>query len=111
MDKFADTDELHVKADLLRLKYRREAHLMNLMFDLSKVSGKLKRPNKFGVSTRSSARKLFKIRKPRTEKYKKSASYIGPKVWNLLPDHIQQTDVKTEFKCKINAHYELKSLT
>ena len=44
-DKYADTDELHVNANILRLKYRRESPLMNLMFDMFRISGKMRRPN------------------------------------------------------------------
>ena len=109
-DKYADTDELHSAAELLKLKYRRETHLLNLMFDKAGVPGNLKCQRSTGMSTRSSVKKLLKIRRPRTEKYKKSLSYAGPRIWNALPSNIQQAESRADFKCKIRAHMEIKSL-
>ena len=43
-----------------------------------------------------------KVRVP--EKMKKSCtgfSYIGPKLWNHLPDHIRKTTIKSIFKHKM----------
>ena len=65
------SDEIHNKAGLLRLKDRRDQHLLNSMYDWSKDPRKLKVKTTVGVSTRSSDKKLLKIKKPRTEKYKK----------------------------------------
>ena len=36
------TDELHKEANLLKLKYRREQHLLNFMYDQAQVSSLLK---------------------------------------------------------------------
>ena len=65
------SDKIHNEAGLLRLKDRRDQHLLNFMYDWSKDPRKLKVKTTVGVSTRSSDKKLLKIKKPRTEKYKK----------------------------------------
>ena len=71
------SDDLHIEAGLLRLNYRREQHLLNFIYDWSLDATKLAvRPEGAG-STRSSQKKLFKFRKPRTEKFKKSFAYKG----------------------------------
>ena len=78
------------------------------MFDMSKTNGMLRCRN-IGMSTRSSKKKLFKMRRPRTEKFKKSFTYLGPKKWNALPNNIQLVQTKAEFKSMLNAHIEIKS--
>ena len=41
-DKEAHVDDLHGEAKLWRLKYRRDLHLYNLMFDKSKIESNLR---------------------------------------------------------------------
>ena len=97
--------ELHDDAHLLKLNYSREQHLLNLMYDVSRQEPlNLKGKRKTGPRTHSSNKKLLKIRHPKTEKFKKSMSYLGPKKWNALPEQIQTTDSKIEFKSKLQAH-------
>ena len=102
-DKYESVDELHADAKLLRLSYRRDLHLLSLMFDMSLEASNLKGPKGSGVSTRSSGRKLLKVRRPRTERFKKTPTYLGPEKWNALPEDIQQSKTKKEFKLKIQA--------
>ena len=94
----ATTDELHSKAGLLRLKYRREQHLLNFMFDLSNNTALLKNKTLSQVQTHSSCKKLFKIKKPRTEKYKKSMVYKGKTKWNGLPVSLHQATSKHAYR-------------
>ena len=79
------------------------------MYDVSNEVDRIQPPRTEGVSTRSSNKKMLKVKKPRTEKFKKSFSYVGPKKWNLLPKSIQLTDSRTDFKTQIKAYIELKS--
>ena len=53
--------------------------------------------------TRSSAKKQLKIVRPRTEKFKKSLSYRGPKKWNNLLVDVQTLIPKKEFTAKTSA--------
>ena len=108
-DNDASSNGLHVEAKLLKLKYRREQHLLNYMFDVSQNECNLKVRLEEGVRTRSSKKKLLKIRKPRTEKCKKSLSYMGPKKWNALPENIQLCKSRLEFKKMVCTHVENKS--
>ena len=64
--------ELHKEAQLLKLKYRREEHLLNYMFDWSLDPKKLKARRGIGVSTRAINKKLLRTKKPVTEKVKRS---------------------------------------
>ena len=79
------------------------------MYDMTSIPVKMKAPRSTGVRTRPSYKKLFKIRRPRTEKFKKSFSYACPKKWNKLSEHIQLSQSKTEFKSKIKSYVEQKS--
>ena len=54
---------------------------------------------------------MLKIKRPRTEKFKKSLAYAGPKRWNDLPDDFHQTESKTEFKRLIFARSVAKALS
>ena len=106
----ANVNDLHEDADLLKLKFRREQHMLSLMFDYAASVNNRKVPNTEGVQTRSHKKKLLKLKKPRTEKYKKSLSYQGPRKWNMLPEDIQLCASKVEFKKLVKGHVELKSL-
>ena len=94
----SSTDELHAEARLLKLKYRREQHVLNFMFDKSKDPGNRTVRTGNMVTTRSQLKRQLKIRKPKTEKYKKSLSYKGPTKWNALPGDLQHTEEKILYK-------------
>ena len=103
------TDELHDEADLLRLTSRREPHLLNVMFDMSQCEDKMLAPRTEGAVTRSSKKRLMKVKCPKTEKYKKSFAYRGPKRWNALPFDFHAVLSKGEFKTKIESHIKHKA--
>ena len=109
-DLEAHIDDLHSEANLWKLKYRREMHLYNLMFDKSKVESNLRNVRREGAVTRASTKKLLKIARPRTEKFKKSLSYRGPKKWNNLPVKVQTLISKKEFKTRIRALIDVKRM-
>ena len=100
-DRYASMAELHKEAYLQNLKYRREVHLLNFMYDMAQNTKNLKKKRVRGVSTRSSKKKLMKIRRPRTEHFKKCMAYKGPKMWNALSEHLQHIENKASFKSKI----------
>ena len=66
------------------------------MYDVAQDEANHKVKSKQAVITRSSKKLLLKTRRPRTEKFKKSLAYRGPKSWNALPAefHLAQTKVK-----------------
>ena len=94
----SSSDDLHAEAKLLKLKYRREEHLLNFMYDWAQDARKLKSKRGRGVTTRSCSKPLLKIKKPSTEKFKKSLSYYGPKKWNGLNENLQKATSKGNFK-------------
>ena len=95
------TDDLHVEGKLLKLKYRSEQHLLNFMYDQSRVPSNLKKTKAEGVKTRSGHKINLKIKKPLTERFKRSLAYTRPKKWNALPEHLQKATSKEVFKSLI----------
>ena len=91
---------IYDESNILKLKYRREQHLLQFMYNKRKDPSLIKNMRRSGVTTSSEKKKNFKIRRPNTEKYKRSCSYRGPKGWNSLPYHVQTSDNITMFKQK-----------
>ena len=83
---------------MLKLMYRRKQHLLSYMYDWSLDPKKLKGSPVEGVITRSRTKKMLKIRKPKTEKFRKSIGYHGPNAWNKLSKEIQMAPSKGSFK-------------
>ena len=104
------TDALHCEAKLLTLEYRRQNHLLNFMFDHSQDLNNLKSGGSLGVMTRSSRKKLMKIKRPKTEKFKKSLAYHGPKRWNELSEDFHNILDKPSFKSRARSLVEGKAV-
>ena len=68
------------------------------MFDSASPECNLRVSRSEGDKTRSHQKKLLKMKKTCTERFKKSLSYQGPRKWNRLPVAIQLCPSKTEFK-------------
>ena len=94
-------EELHAEAGLLKLKYRREQHLLNLIYDWSRDNSLTANKTEGSISTHSSKKRLFKIKKPRTEKFKKSLTYRGKCKWNELSVEFHQAASKSSYKLLI----------
>ena len=62
------TEELHEEAGLLRLMHRRDQHMLNFMFDLSQSKCNVLVHRSEGAVTRSSKKRLMKVKRPKTEK-------------------------------------------
>ena len=84
-------------AGLLKLKYKREQRLLNFIFDWSMDDNLIAVKPEGSVSTRSSKKRLFKIKKPRTEKFKNSLAYKGKSKWNKLPIDFYLAALKTSY--------------
>ena len=67
------TDELHREANILPLKYRREQHLLNYMYNQAQNQNFLKPKSKCSIQTRSHEKTLLKLKKPYTEKITKKS--------------------------------------
>ena len=109
--KLYSTDNLHDEAKLLKLKDRRPMHVLLHMFQLARLPGfrLWKRFQSAGMKTRSSKKKLISCRKPNNEKYRKSITYQGPKLWNSLPTHIQKAESYQEFKIGVKKWFQDKA--
>ena len=108
MDKYASKLEIHKEAKLLQLQYRREILLLCHMYDVSQIGNRLRKRREEGARTHSQNKKLLKIRKPTTEKFKKSVAYRGPKKWNALPKELHFVDTRCQFTQRIKLHIEEK---
>ena len=92
------SDELHEEVGLLKLSSRRGLHLLNSMFDWSWDPLYAKAPPGLAgsnIKTRSQEKRLLKLKKPSTEKYRKSLSYSGQK--ELDASHVTQSSSKAGF--------------
>ena len=94
-DSDSNVGDLHRDANLLRLKFRRELHILNYMYDFALDEGNHRAKSKLSIRTRSSNKLLLKIKRPRTEKFKKSLAYRGPKKWNGLSEGYHHTPSRT----------------
>ena len=95
--------DLHSEANILKLKFRREQHLMNFMFDWSQDPKRLKAKTTSRIITRSHGKKLLKLKKPSTEKFKRSMAYKGPRQWNNLSNELHSVSSKHQFKTLVKA--------
>ena len=110
-DKYVRTNELHDEAKLLKLKDRRHMHMLLHIYQLTQMPDfrmwKAHQPT--GVRTRSSKKKLLSLRKPTNEKYKRSITYQGPKLWNALPGSVQKVQSYYDFKSKIKSLFQTQT--
>ena len=84
-----------------RLSHRREQHTLNFIYDNAQTTANHKVISKTAISTRSSRKKLLKIKRPCTEKFKRSLAYVGPLKWNALPEGFHHTLTKAAYKAKV----------
>ena len=70
------------------------------MYDYTQDEGNLKAKTRDTVRTRAS-KLLLKIKRPRTEIFKKSLAYRGPRKWNELPEEFHHTPSKPRYKSMV----------
>ena len=105
----ANTCELHSEAKLLKLKHSGDQHVLNFMYGKSRSGESLKNKVENGVLTRSQKKTIMRIRQPKTEKYKKSLAYRGPKEWNDLPVELHLAQDRTVFNKLVADRLKLKA--
>ena len=110
-DITTSTVDLHEEAGLLKLKDMQNQHLINFMYDMASNVENLRQPKLEGVNTNSSNKKILKVKRPKTECFKKCLAYLGPKVWNALPDHLHHITVKSVFKTQVRLMVEKRAAT
>ena len=93
--------DLHREAKLLKLKYRREQHVLNYMYDVAQDKRNHKAGSNLSVKTRSSNKLTLKIKRPHTEKFKKSFVYKGLKKWNSLSEEFHRAPSKSQYKSMV----------
>ena len=86
------TTLIHFEAKLDKLAIRRKHHILLYMFrEIAQGRTKFKNTSK-RITTRLSKKKNVRTNRPKLEKYKKSLTYVAPKLWNTLPVHLQKTE-------------------
>ena len=94
-------EKLHSKCKILSIEQRMRKQLLRLMFLLSKEMEFIKPPLR---ETRNASKTVFKIPTKITPKYEKSPFLIDTKLWDDLPNDIQQVNNVFELKremCKL----------
>ena len=81
-DRRSSTDVTHKLANVPFLKDRREAHVLNFMYNRKR---KVQLLNNREIRTRAHDAPLFNVAIPRCEAYKRSVGYFGATMWNELP--------------------------
>ena len=72
------------------------------MYDQAQNPEMLKGETEYSIRTRSGKKRLFKIKRPFTEKFKKSLAYLGPKKWNRLPETFHHVEQKYSYKLLVS---------
>ena len=108
-DMYSNVNDIHVKAKLNRLSHRRHKQTVLFMHSHAQLL-RSKRSDDVSqrIQTRSAGKLMFKLRKPRTERFKKSISYKGRKLWNSLQKEVQMIDDYDVFKFRIKNLYRAK---
>ena len=97
------TTDLHIEAKLLPCSYRRNLMLQKSTF--YQIHQNIAIMDRKTVNTRLHDAPLLLVPQPKSELFKKSNSYNGPRLWNELPTHIRSIQDKSEFKTKIKKYY------
>ena len=100
-DPKLDVDEMHSEANIMKLKYRRIHHLVNIMYHRSKHDHYL---DKRVMPTRQFAKVKFKVINPVVRKAFKSPNYLGAQLWDMLPLDTQSAPTYNMFKYKVKRH-------
>ena len=109
LDCLTPSTEIHESANLNKLAIRRKRHILLHMYQKTKLPNFTQwKSNVGGVRTRSSKKKLMFQKKPRTQRFKNSLTYFGPKLWNTLPVVIQKSDNYFDFKIQSLAFLEIR---
>ena len=84
-DRDVSTEELHTDSKLLRLKHRREIHLLNFMYDQAQIGSNIKKACTVGVKTRSSKKKLLDLKSPTLKSLRKVSPILALKLGMSSP--------------------------
>ena len=102
LEPTTSTSETHKLAKLDKLNLRRSEHLLIHMFKLAQNVNMLKKRDHNRVSTRSSLKKIMTVKRPNTEKFRKSVTYKGKQLWNNLPERLHNISTVQLFKLELH---------
>ena len=90
--------DLHSRAKVCRLKERRDLNLLCILYEMKQ----LHLYERVGdCSTRQGDKYEFKMDIAVVGPYARSPYYLGSKLWNSLPIHIQNATTKAQFKHEV----------
>ena len=82
--------------------------MLNFMYNQSYNPIHIKTKRSEGVRACSHRKRLLKVKRPNTEKFKKSLAYKGPKSWNMLAETYHQAQTKDAFKVLVSQKVSLR---
>lgn len=89
-DRYTSNLRLHRDTNILPYGLRMKLETYKMMFNRMLIQQKDESPeNPPGACTRSGDALLMKIDRPFNDKFLRSVTYQGPKLWNELPSHIR----------------------
>ena len=94
-DRLFNTDLIHKLSNVPFLRDRREAHILNVMYNRKQNVQLL---NNSEIRTRAHDAQLFEVSVPRCEAFKRSVGYFGAVKWNKLAPAVRNTDTFLAFK-------------
>ena len=96
------TTNLHERANIHRLVYRRQQHLIHYTFDMKFNHNKVDiRP----VPTRAHSAIRLKVTKVKNVRYHRSIEYRACQAWNDLERYLTMVKEKTSFKKQLKNSY------
>lgn len=102
---------LHVRAQLLPLRLRRKIATLNQMYLVNQRLAKERERNvttelrSLRMPTRQSKSNFIKCEFPRSEWYRKSLVYQGPRYWEILPTRLKNCNCILDFKREVTEYY------
>ena len=101
--RYVDVRELHKKYDIWTLNERRNQQLLCMMYKCSKNPSLLCENNPDERITRNATKIRFNIEFTNITRVQKSHLYRGKYLWNQLPECIQRSNSKYDFKQSIKS--------
>ena len=84
--------------------------MLNYMYDVAQIAPNRKPETNLTIKTWSSKKVLLKLRHLKTEKFRKSLTYTGPKKWNNLPSDFHHAPCKFKYKSLVSDWVARKAL-
>lgn len=99
-DRYTSNLKLHEKSNVLPLSLRMRLDTYKNMYRRLLLQSRGTETH-LRLNTRSNDALLMSIDKPNTERFVRSVTYQGPKLWNELPPNIRNINDCSKFECEV----------